>query len=295
MPEPKTHQSRTIRIGCAGWTVPKGHACHFPAEGTHLKRFAGRLPAVEINSSFYRPHRPTTYARWAQSVPDEFRFSVKVPKEATHKRRLVGADDVLDRFLVEVTSLGDKLGPLLVQLPPSLVFNPSVAETFFKALRDRFAGNIAVEPRHASWFEASAERLVTKFRAARVAADPAVVEGASEPGGSDEVVYYRLHGSPKMYYSAYDDEYIKALSGKLSQAARSSNVWCIFDNTAEAAATANALDLLSRIEGTEWPVRTDGSTPPASLPAQDRMTRSDIAASQVTVTSIRQTGREWSD
>ena len=277
MSRPKINQTGTIRIGCAGWSVPKGHAGCFPAEGTHLMRFAGRLPAVEINSSFYRPHRPTTYARWAESVPEEFRFAVKVPKEATHKRRLVGAEDVLDRFLAEVTCLGNKLGPLLVQLPPSLVFNPAVAETFFKALRDRFAGDVALEPRHPSWFQDKAERLVTKFRAARVAADPAVVEAASQPGGSDEFVYYRLHGSPKMYYSTYDDEYIKTLSGKLSEAARSSDVWCIFDNTAEAAATANALDLLRRIEKAEWPVRTDGSIPPASLPAEDRMTRSTYA------------------
>ena len=109
-----------VRIGCAGWSIPKEHGDRFPEEGTHLARYAARFPAVEINSSFYKPHRPTTYARWAASVPADFRFSVKVPKVATHERRLVDADDVLDSFLAEATQLGDKLGPLLVQLPPSL-------------------------------------------------------------------------------------------------------------------------------------------------------------------------------
>ena len=59
----------SIRVGCAGWSIPREHADRFPEEGSHLARYAGRFPAVEINSSFYKPHRPATYARWAASVP----------------------------------------------------------------------------------------------------------------------------------------------------------------------------------------------------------------------------------
>lgn len=241
------NRAGAISIGCAGWALPKGHAAKFPAEGTHLTRYAGRLPAVEINSSFYKPHKPATYARWAASVPAGFRFAVKVPKGATHTRRLAGTEDVLDRFLAEATALDGKLGPLLVQLPPSLAFTPAVAETFFAALRERFGGAVVLEPRHASWFAAEADRLVTRFRVARVAADPAVVEGAGEPGGWGGLVYYRLHGCPKVYYSAYDDGHLAALADKLTAAATSATVWCIFDNTAEGAATANALDVLDRV------------------------------------------------
>ena len=76
-----------IRIGTAGWTVPKAVAHAFPGEGGHLARYAGRLDAVEINSSFYRPHRPATYARWAECVPKDFRFAVKVPRLVTHELR----------------------------------------------------------------------------------------------------------------------------------------------------------------------------------------------------------------
>ena len=237
----------TIRIGCAGWALRKEHAGEFPVEGTHLTRYAGRFPAVEINSSFYKPHKPATYAKWAASVPDDFRFAVKVPKEATHARRLVDAEEVLDRFLPEATALGEKLGPLLVQLPPSLAFDADIAEAFFAVLRDRFEGQIVLEPRHATWFESKAERLVTKFRVARVAADPAVVDGASEPGGWDGLVYYRLHGSPRVYYSAYDDAYLDALADRLTETAKSADVWCIFDNTAEGAAAVNALDAICRV------------------------------------------------
>jgi uncharacterized protein YecE (DUF72 family) len=245
--ESKPKHASTIRVGVAGWSLPKEHSERFPDEGSHLARYAARLPAVEINSSFYKPHRPTTYARWAESVPEDFRFSVKVPKVATHESRLVDVSDALDSFLAEATQLGDKLGPLLVQLSPSLPFTAKVAETFFTALRDRFDGKVALEPRHASWFEPAAERLMTKHRVARVAADPAVVPAAADPGGWDKLVYYRLHGSPKVYYSTYADEYLEALAQTLTRAARSAEVWCIFDNTAAFAATVNALDVLDHV------------------------------------------------
>ncbi len=243
----KTKLRNAVRVGCAGWALRKEHAGEFPGEGTHLARYAGRFPAVEINSSFYRPHRPATYVKWAASVPGDFRFSVKVPKEATHTRRLVDTEGVLDRFLSETTALNEKLGPLLIQLPPSLAFDADVAESFFAALRERYDGAVVIEPRHATWFESEAEQLVTEFRMARVAADPAVAHGASEPGGWGGLVYYRLHGSPQMYYSSYGDGYLEALSSKLSRAAESADVWCVFDNTAEGAATTNALDLLGRV------------------------------------------------
>jgi uncharacterized protein YecE (DUF72 family) len=208
------------------------------------------LPAVEINSSFYKPQRPTTYARWAESVPADFRFSVKVPKAATHERRLVDAEGVLDGFLAEDTQLGDRLGPLLVQLPPSLSFSDDIAERFCASLRDRFEGDVALEPRHASWFEPAAARLATWYRVARVAADPAVAPAAAEPGGWDGLVYYRLHGSPTIYYSAYSDEYLEALAKTLTRAALSASVWCVFDNTAAGAATVNSLDVLARVRAT---------------------------------------------
>ena len=230
-----------------GWSLPKEHRSRFPAEGTHLARYAARFPAVEINSSFYRSHRPATYSRWAESVPADFVFSVKVPRLISHERRLVGASDALDDFLTEVTQLGEKLGALLVQLPPTLSFSAEIAERFFGSIRDRYEGNVALEPRHASWFEPPLERLFEQYRVARVAADPAVVPAAAEPGGWDGFVYYRLHGSPRVYYSAYSEKELEALATKLTQPTRSAAVWCIFDNTAVGAATVNAFDLLARL------------------------------------------------
>lgn len=242
---------RRIQIGCAGWSIARAEQSRFPESGSHLERYASVLPAVEINSSFYRSHRPATYARWAESVPGEFRFAVKVPKAITHEARLRGVSAQLDAFLAEVGALGDRLGALLVQLPPSLLFDASAAGEFFRALRARSGADVACEPRHPSWFGTGADALLVRERIARVAADPPPVAGvgAEEPGGWPGLVYYRLHGSPKRYYSAYSEEYLCALAPRLlATAAAGVPAWCIFDNTAAGAALPNALTLLGHTQ-----------------------------------------------
>src|SRR5579872_996471 len=131
-----------IYIGTAGCPLPAEYGGEFPGAGTHLMRYGRRFGAVEINSSFYRPHRAATYGRWAASVPSNFRFAVKVPREITHRLRLVDTAAPLERFLAEAAMLKEKLGPLLVQLPPSLPFDPRTAEAFFAGLRERFTGSV---------------------------------------------------------------------------------------------------------------------------------------------------------
>ena len=236
--------NRRLFVGTAGWSVPALQREYFPLEGTHLERYAGCFRAAEINSSFYHAHQPRTYAKWAASVPDGFRFAVKVPKQITHEKRLRDAQSLLDDFLIEVDSLGEKLGPLLVQLPPSLAFNEDVVAQFFSALRERFSGFVVCEPRHATWFSPQAENLLTDYQIARAAVDPFLVPSANVPGGCHDLVYYRLHGSPRMYYSNYSHDFLTALAYRLRQAREYSRVWCIFDNTAEFAATANALTVM---------------------------------------------------
>lgn len=234
-------------VGCAGWSLPRAEQPRFPAEGTHLQRYSGRLPAVEINSSFYHPHRPSTYARWAASVPEGFRFSVKLPRTITHTARLLGAEDPLDGFLAEVSSLGPKLGCLLVQLPPSLSFTTTTAGPFFHALRERYVGPVACEPRHPSWFAEPADALLVEHQIARVAADPARAPGAGDPGGWTGLTYFRLHGSPRVYYSEYSPGALRGYAIAVAEAARRGPTWCIFDNTAAGAATPNALDLVEML------------------------------------------------
>jgi uncharacterized protein YecE (DUF72 family) len=122
-------------IGCAGWSLPIALQPRFPKAGTHLTRYAARFNAVEINSSFYRPHRRGTYVKWAESVPENFRFCVKMPKTITHEHRLLAVGKLLRVFLDEVSGLGGKLGCLLIQLPPSFSYQGRIAGRFFPFFR----------------------------------------------------------------------------------------------------------------------------------------------------------------
>jgi uncharacterized protein YecE (DUF72 family) len=241
-----------VFIGCAGWSLPRASWPGFPAAGTHLERYAARFNAVEVNSSFYRPHRPQTWQRWAQSVPADFRFAVKLPRLVTHELRLRNAEPALAEFLSAVSRLGEKLGVLLVQLPPSFAFEAARTETFLRQLRRHHDGPVAWEPRHASWFGAAATQLLAEFRSARVAADPAPVPGAERPAAWPGLVYLRLHGSPRMYYSAYDEHFLARVAAAIRRRqAQGQPVWCIFDNTAEGAATMNALALQAQLQEEE--------------------------------------------
>ena len=179
-------------------------------------------------------------------MPDGFRFSVKVPKAITHDRRLVDIDILLDHFLGDLGGLGTKLGPLLIQLPPTLVFDPIIARKFLVSMRRRASVPLVCEPRHASWFTPDAGKFLFDYEVARVAADPAPVPEAAVPGGSTTIAYYRLHGSPRMYYSEYGAAYVSQLRSRLAAAAVP-ETWCIFDNTAAGAATVDALALNERV------------------------------------------------
>jgi uncharacterized protein YecE (DUF72 family) len=236
-------------LGCAGWSLARDVQPAFAPEGSHLQRYASRLNAVEINSSFYRPHSRATYERWAAAVAPDFRFSVKLPRAVTHDSRLVDTEPLLDAFLAQATGLGDRLGCLLVQLPPSLGFQPATAAPFFHALRQRHGGALALEPRHASWFTPEVDAWLAGQQVARVLADPVRHDPGRVPGGFAGRIYLRLHGSPRMYYASYRPETIRALARRIAVALRDGHeVWCIFDNTAAGAAAHNALDLKQALD-----------------------------------------------
>ena len=234
--------SPRIRVGCAGWSILSRHAAFFPAEGSHLQRYAAVFDAVEVNSSFYRPHRAATWAAWGAAVPAAFRFAVKMPRDFSHDARLHVTARALRDFLDPVHELGPRLGPLLLQLPGSLVYEPTVALRFLDRLRRAHAGAIVVEPRHASWFAAPVARALRERGIARVAADPARTPRAAAPGGDHRLEYARLHGAPRMYY----DEYPAAALARLVRRAlrpdrRVRERWLVFDNTAHGHAVTDAL------------------------------------------------------
>ena len=235
-----------LLIGCAGWSIPFSQREQLPGTESHLERYAKHLNAVEINSSFYRPHRKSTYTRWGESVADSFRFSVKVPQEITHEARLRSTAPLLEQFLSECACLGDKLGCLLLQLPPSLHYESGTVASFFELLRRMSDVPVACEPRHASWFAEAVDQQLASVRVARVVADPdpSGDERGRTPGGWNGMSYFRLHGTPKIYSSRYGMTYLTELAAQLRQQTQIRPVtWCIFDNTTLGAAMENALEL----------------------------------------------------
>ncbi|HEX8412361.1 MAG TPA: DUF72 domain-containing protein [Sphingomicrobium sp.] len=236
-------------IGTASWAIPATDRDVFQAPGTSLERYSSVLRGAEVNSSFHRPHRRTTWERWAASVPDGFQFAAKMPKEISHVRRLVDARAPLEQFLDQVTGLGDKLKLLLLQLPPSFAYDESTTSLFLDLVASLTDTPLVCEPRHGSWFEAEAGRLLVSRRVARVAADPASVPDAAHPGGWRGVTYMRLHGSPVMYRSAYGEDRLQVYASRITEdVAAGRPVWCMFDNTAASAALGDALTMTKLLE-----------------------------------------------
>ena len=224
------------RIGTAGWSLPSALKEHFPPGDSILEQYSQIFNAVEINSSFYKSHRKTTYARWAAATPPDFQFAVKMFKQITHIKKLIGIEADLDKFIEETSGLQTKLGPLLIQLPPSLRFNFAIAKNFFMLLRNKYTGKVVLEPRHISWSHLEAVAMVNAYNIDHVLADPVKVpiESNIKPLFS----YYRLHGSPDIYSSSYDAKFLDQLADHLKNTS-----WVIFDNTMLGAATKNALEL----------------------------------------------------
>lgn len=226
-------------IATAAWSIASTVADRFPANGSGLSRYAAVFRGVEVNTTFYRRHRRDTFARWAASVPDDFRFALKIPQEITHDMRLAGIGERFASFVDEIAPLKRKIGPLLCQLPPSLPFDPDIAQEAFTVMRRLHAGPLAIEPRHRTWAGAAAKALFSRFSIDRVLADPPVVWDAAQFSGP--VRYLRLHGRPKLYHSPYSAAEVDGFLDRLAD-----DGWCVFDNTASGAATVNALEALER-------------------------------------------------
>lgn len=232
-------------VGTASWAIPNQHRQNFEIKDSILQSYATRFNAVEINSSFYREHKPSTYAKWRETVPNDFRFSVKLSRIFTHDDRLSVSRFQLKQTLEGIFELKEKLGCLLVQLPPSLNYESDTALNFFAAVREFYVGPLAFEPRHITWDRDEARELLSAFSISRVFTDPQPYFSRElELGDYNGLLYKRLHGSPSIYRSSYEKKALASIAKKMKHA--QCETWCIFDNTTLGFATENAL-LLNRL------------------------------------------------
>ncbi|MEW6218041.1 MAG: DUF72 domain-containing protein [Thermodesulfobacteriota bacterium] len=245
-----------IRVGTSGWSYPHWRETVYPADcppARWLEWYAGQLDTVELNASFYRLPQPATFAGWRRRTPAAFLWAVKASRYLTHVRRLADPAEPLARLYQAVDELGEKLGPILCQLPPSLVFAEQLLVDFCQALDGR--RRHALEVRHPSWLGALARKIMADHNLALCIADAAGRYPYHEELTAD-FVYLRLHGAESLYGSLYREEQLAAWAGKLAAWGRPGYVY--FDNDAQGHAFANARRLAELVAG---PLTDPGGSP----------------------------------
>lgn len=228
-------------IGTASWNIPKNALDAFPSEGMHLERYSKVFNAVEINTSFYKDHLPKSYGKWAAITPEDFRFSVKLNQRFTHICEDASTID-LSACLEAIAYLEDKWRALLIQFPAGKKFSATNMNKIYKIVRKRFDGIVALEPRNLTWACDESIELMQEYGIIKVIADPEKCPGVDV--GNEK--YYRLHGSPEIYRSNYEDTSLENLDLEIN--AIEHEAWCIFDNTTFGYATTNALTLAHKGE-----------------------------------------------
>lgn len=259
----------TVRIGTSGWAYPEWRGTYYPAglpRGRELDYLGGRLATVELNGSFYSLQRPGSYRAWRDRTPGSFVFAVKGHRFVTHLRRLREPHVSVANFLASgVLELGDKLGPVLWQLPERLRFDPGLLADFLAALphdsqaaRRLVADHAtllpvepcsvpgpfvsmrhAVEVRHPTFLSARFVGLLRTHGVALVTADTAGRWPYVEEMTTD-FTYVRLHGATELYASSYDNAELERWAAKIRTWCGAGDVYVYFDNTARAAAPHNA-------------------------------------------------------
>ena len=230
-------------IGTSGWHYDHWRGRFYPeklAKAKWLESYASNFTTVELNNSFYRLPSETAFTSWRDSTPAGFTFAVKVSRYITHIKRLKDADEAVTNFITRARILGDKLGPLLYQLPPNMHRNDGVLESFLSTLP---AGiRHVVEFRHQSWLEEEVFQILRNHNTGFCVFD---MPSLSCPlVATADFAYIRFHGSTSLYSSCYSDEELAGWAQKLTGLAQQLKaVYIFFNNDAEAFAVGNAMTL----------------------------------------------------
>lgn len=239
-----------LRIGTSGWSYDHWnevlyHDCR-PAD--RLARYVAEFDTVELNASFYRWPRDTTFSSWQRRLPDGFRLTVKAPRSLTHARRLREPDYWIERISASWDLLGDRAGLLLIQLPPDLERDDAHLDQFLTRLPDRIP--TAVEFRHPSWTTDAVFTLLERHGAAYT-----VMSGAGLPcvlRATAPTVYVRLHGpdDQTLYAGSYSDRDLHWWADRIREwQAQGRDVWAYFNNDGHGHAVRNARSLRALLSG----------------------------------------------
>lgn len=238
-----------VRIGCSGWSYKDWRGPFYPPEvkvKDHLAYYASQFGTAEINASFYRLPTEKAVAAWRDSVPDGFVFAWKASRFLTHNKKLNDPKDSLELIVGRMAPLGDRFGPILFQLPPSLHLDYQRLATFLGLLPK--GRRCTVEFRHPGWYRADIFRLLGDHDVALTISDHHDAPSPWEATAS--FVYIRAHGPGGRYYGRYDDGALKQMAGRLKDWRKAGkDVFCYFDNDIRSAAPQDAKRLIDLVAG----------------------------------------------
>lgn len=237
----------SVHIGTSGWSYKHWRVRFYP-EGTvpggYLRYYARHFSCTEINTSFYHLPRPDTVTHWADSVAKSFRFCPKISRYITHIKKLLDPEETLPKFFDLFEPVRKRLGPVLIQLPPSLAFDEDREKPFYEALKKYKGYRFALEPRHESWLSDRSLSLLEKYRIAFVIAD----SGGRHPSGefvTARHIYLRFHGRGG-FDKGYSDKALRKVARKIKDWREGGHaIWVFFNNDGNAWAVRNALTLQS--------------------------------------------------
>lgn len=237
-----------LRVGTSGWSYAHWRGVLYPPEAKpaeYFGHYARVFSTAEINSSFYHAPRAQTCRKWAGGAPEGFVFAVKAHRSVTHEGRLEGIETKWQQFVSAARALGEKLGPVLLQFPPSFRCRTDLLEAFLEEHRRAFGGAVRLvfEFRHATWFEGGAAELLRRYGAAMVIAHSSRYPRAPlEAAGP--FVYLRFHGPGALFASSYPEEELREWSERIRDWLREGlDVYAYFNNDAGGCAVRNALRL----------------------------------------------------
>jgi uncharacterized protein YecE (DUF72 family) len=229
---------RDMRIGTSGWNYPHWNEIFYPVarpKSRWLEFYAECFDTVELNATFYGLPKPKTFENWKQRTPDHFLWAIKANKYITHTKRLKEPKEPLERLYAAACALGEKLGPILFQLPPSLPFNQEEFESFCQSVDS--SQRHVLEVRHRSWIDDELFCLLERYNMAFCIADSAGRYPLHETVTAD-FIYIRLHGSKKLYASDYSEEELQTWAQKIKDWGKDTYIY--FDNDFEGYAVKNA-------------------------------------------------------
>ncbi len=241
-------QGHEVHVGTSGWHYDHWVGPFYP-EGTasesYLSYYMRFFQSAEVNNTFYHLPQTEALARWRKTVPERFVFACKASRFITHMKKLKDPDESVERFFDRVSALGDKLGPILFQLPPRWRSNPDRLGRFLDALPEDH--RYAFEFRDKSWFEPEVFDLLTEHNAAFCIYDLGGFRSPIEV--TADFVYLRLHGPGGPYQGSYDGRTLFGWSRRCNNWLREGrDVYCYFDNDQAGFAVKNALRLSEMIE-----------------------------------------------